>query len=333
MTNVQQLVANGRQKLIKAAKELESTKQGVLRAGNTGIMLKDGTITGKCHNLTLLRFLGIDLEENDYSKELMFEAGRTNEDSFLKALQESWKGPILREEEAQIRWLTVNGTEVTGRPDIVLAKKTPVQFTNVGVGFIDVPKHVVELKLVSSVWTALKVMQGEPKLAHVIQAAHYGWQLSVDATLFYTNRTNFALPSWANKNVNFSNPLLEGKLNLNEKTGDIKAVLPFEQAFKIEIDKDADGTVFVTSLNSKGEEVERKQTIVSKQAIANYYNFISSQLETDSLGPIPQNLDVYGEKENYSMAQYCPAGSKCCMGRKEREGKLKEWIQDVSKKD
>lgn len=326
--NIQQLVQAGRQKLIRQAKEAEAGKRGTLRAGNTGLLLEDGRVTGKCHNLTLLRFLGIDLEENDYSKELMFEAGRTNEDAFLNAIKESWSGPILREEEAQVRWLTKNETEVTGRPDIVLSKITPI---NVGkhVTFQTVPQHVIELKLVSSVWTALKVMQGTPKLPHVIQATHYGWQLSVGATLFYTNRTNFAIPSWANKQVNLQNPLVSGKVSLNEKQ-EIKAVLPFEQAYQLTIDEN--GYTWVAPVTSEGTALEMKKTIVSTKGIESYYELISTQLQTNSLGPIPANLDVFGEKENYSMAQYCPAGSKCCMFKKEREGKLKEWIEEVRQK-
>jgi len=328
MINIQQLVQAGRHKLIRQAKEAEAGKRGTLRAGNTGLLLEDGRVTGKCHNLTLLRFLGIDLEENDYSKELMFEAGRTNEDAFLSALKESWSGPILREEEAQVRWKTKNGIEVTGRPDVVPAKITPISM-NGQMTFQVVPQHVVELKLVSSVWTALKVMQGTPKLSHVIQATHYGWQLSVEATLFYTNRTNFAIPSWANKQVNLQNPLVDGKVSLNEKQ-EIKAVLPFEQAY--ELTRDEEGYTWVAPITSEGVSLEKKKTIVSTKAIQSYYELISTQLETNSLGPVPANLDVFGEKENYSMAQYCPAGSKCCMFKKEREGKLKEWIEEVQLK-
>lgn len=324
--NVMKIVKDGRELLIREAKEAEAGKRGVLRAGNTGLRLSDGRITGKCHNLTLLRFIGIDLEENDYSKELMFEAGRRNEDSFVAALQQQYKGPILREEEAQIRWLTQNGTEVTGRPDVVLAKKMPIQLPRVGVGFLDIPQHVIELKLVSSLWTALSVIQGNPKLAHLIQAAHYSWQLSVGATLLYTSRTNFALPGWADKNVKRDNPLLEGKLSF-DKYDKIKAVLPFEQGYAVNIGPD--GAVYFDTLNSNGEVINTTKTIVSVQAIQDYYNFISTQLEKNTLGPIPVNLDATGEKENWPLSQYCPAGTKCCMFKEQREGALNEWIEEV----
>src|ERR1019366_10220570 len=64
----------------------ERGRKGVLRAGNTGLLMPDGRVVGKCARQTYLRLIGVDAEQQDASREMMFSAGRTNETSWLDLL-------------------------------------------------------------------------------------------------------------------------------------------------------------------------------------------------------------------------------------------------------
>src|SRR5574343_308292 len=110
MSTVLDLFRAGQETLRKKAKEAEAGKSGVLRAGNAGLWFEDGSHTGYCAARTWLRFKGIDTgnlgqEAEVKSRELMFEAGRINEDAWYDVLAHSgWAGAIKREEEIPIRW-------------------------------------------------------------------------------------------------------------------------------------------------------------------------------------------------------------------------------------
>lgn len=179
----------------------EEEKLGMLRGGSAGIALFDGNFAGQCQRKALARSLGYD-SPTDMSSEFMFEGGRRNEDSWQDILSRGWRGEILREDECGIAWETSSGVPITGRPDIVLVDESGR------------PDRVLELKAASSLWTGRTVLfgdgthgRGEPKLDHLIQAAHYGWKLGekyglpapLRTEIWYTSTVKYTPPAWASK--------------------------------------------------------------------------------------------------------------------------------------
>jgi hypothetical protein len=188
MIDVSKLFIDGMNIQIDRGNQSEKGKVGTLRGGNTGMMTEDGKIIGQCAAETYLRYKGIKTGQVDYKKELMFAGGRLNEDHWLSALKESYKGPILCEEDIPTCWETDQGIKVTGRPDIVLCE-----------GTVDnpKPKQGIELKQCMSINSAYGVfIDKKPQLKHLMQAAHYMWQLNCPFTLSYVNRNNLDTPGW-----------------------------------------------------------------------------------------------------------------------------------------
>lgn len=186
----------------------EAEKQGYLRAGSSGIVNSQGNVAGGCVRKAHVRSLGIETEEISEDKLLMFDLGFANEDviaqKIRKALPDGYM--LLREEEIPIQWSTTNGTQVSGRPDIVICEVSSKKgMTNLSIqGSVDVDQGLqsmvlpaavpvlgLELKSVHSMWTARDVLfKQKPKLSNLIQAAHYMWKLNVPYKLIYTSYSN-----------------------------------------------------------------------------------------------------------------------------------------------
>ena len=316
MSKIQELFELGTRNMVMAHDELEKTKVGILRAGNTGLMLADGRVTGKCARLTYLRYKGIRVEEADYSRELMFAAGRTNEDSWLEVLRAADPTLVIkREEEIPIAWTTDNGVPVTGRPDIVLGHN----------GLLSgkfVPEIGIELKQACSLWTVRDVgIQMKPKMLHLMQAAHYSWQLGIPFELWYTNRTDFAVMGWAQRN--FPKPGEPGsdRCEYNDK-GEIKKVLPFVQGYELMWTP-------AGQMNYRAVGHERwTTTLITQQGIVDYFSTVAAMDETDVLPPAPTNLEADGSRGPYSICSYCPLQSVC----DSHKGKsVAAWTEIVAK--
>ena len=305
MSKIQELFELGTRNMVAAHDELEKTKVGILRAGNTGLLLADGRVTGKCARLTYLRFKGIQVEEADHSRELMFAAGRTNEDSWMEVLRAADPTLIIRrEEEIPIGWKTDNGTSVTGRPDIVLGHVSILsgQF---------VPEIGIELKQACSLWTCRDVgILMRPKVPHLMQAAHYSWQLGIPFELWYTNRTDFAVMGWAQKN--FPRPGEPGsdRCEYNDK-GEIKKVLPFNQGYELEWASPDSMSSALRYRAIGSRQASWTDTIVTRQAIVDYFSAVAAMDEGDRLPPAPVNLEADGGKGPYSICGYCPLEETC----------------------
>ena len=208
MSKIKELYLAGLRARIKEHDDREKAKTGTLRGGNSGIITEGGIAAGACGRLTYLRAKGINPNPIEEERELMFAAGRSNEDSWLDALKRSYDGPILCEEEIPTHWITTEGTPVTGRPDIVLGKDdgvatedtkysySPDEEWNDGPARAFAPHLGIELKLVSSLWTARTVLiEDTPKIEHLIQSAHYSWQLDCPFELWYTSRADYHIGS------------------------------------------------------------------------------------------------------------------------------------------
>jgi hypothetical protein len=183
-TNILSLYKQGQEKISEERAAEEEGKLGTLRGGGTGCITDAGEVVAKCHRLSHLRSLGIQ-ESKGHNDKLMFEAGFANEDIWVDVLSASWKGSIICEEDIPTRWLTSNGTPVTGRPDLVLCEQEGDDYK---------PVLGLELKLVSSPWSAYnKAAKQIPDIEHICQAAHYMWQLDIPFKLCYTSRANYSL--------------------------------------------------------------------------------------------------------------------------------------------
>lgn len=289
----------------------EKKKVGILRAGNTGISAINAKgeveVAGKCHRQTMLRLLGIAAEDADYSRELMFDSGRGNEDLWYSVLSRSYKdGVILREEEVPIQWMTENGTPVSGRPDLVLCDhdKKPV------LG--------LELKLICSFWTARAILQGEPKTMHLMQAAHYSWKLGVPFELWYTSRVDWPVMGWAAKHLPKQGEPGSEHIEVDDK-GEPRKIVPFKLGFVLTTDEE--GFIHYSVVGRESEQATK--SIVSIQRIQDYYEFVSGMVEKKTLGPRPQNLGPTGEKVSWSFCSYCPLKSTCDT----HESDFDTWLQ------
>lgn len=289
--------------------EQEKTKVGLLRAGNTGIAALNEKgemeVGGKCHRQTMLRLLGIASEDADYSKELMFDSGRGNEDLWYSVLSRSYNKPILREEEIPIQWMTSNGTPVSGRPDLVLCDddKQPV------LG--------LELKLLCSFWTTRSVLLGQPKTMHIMQAAHYSWKLGVPFELWYTSRVDWPVMGWAAKHLPKEGEPGSEHLEINEK-GEVRKIVPFKLGFLLT--QDEEGFIHYSVVGRDGPPVK---SIVSIPRIQEYYEYVSTMVARKDLGPRPQNLTATGEEVSWSFCSYCPLQSTC----EAHESDFDTWLE------
>jgi len=298
----------------------EKLKVGTLRGGNTGSLLVDGSVLGKCGRLSLARALGINVSDADetdpHSKELMFAAGHTNEDSWTYLLEKSWNGVIKREEEIPINWTLPGGTKVTGRPDIVLCDKDSK------------PVIGLELKLVSSLWTARDVrFKLEPKTDHLLQAGHYAWQLGIPFELWYTSRVNFAIMSFRQEYPKKGEPGSE-YLSYNPK-GEVKSTIPFLVGYELDWTK-------------KGELIYRcvdpqlswQTTNITIDGIKKYYESVEQQLQDSSLtiSPRPANVKADGSKAPFNICNYCALNDTCTKLEKKSDNvTVAAWIKEVQK--
>lgn len=336
MTNsiVKEYFDKGLEALLEDDIDNEKDKVGNLRGGNSGIYFEDKNkqlVAGKCQRLSYLRMKGVSVGKTDPPRKLMFQAGISNEDIWYETLKRTYPYKILRETEVPTSWMTDNDISVTGRPDIVLLDAD------------DKPKVGIELKLVSSLWTARDVLfEGRPKFDHLIQAAHYSWQLKIPFELWYTNRVDFATNDMANRclpdygtdkfdrlkqhlDIRYYKKVMSKTGNMYGKPVDEQEFLagrkgykegqyyaspikiyPFRIGYILDWNKDT-GRLMYTNI----ETMETEDTIITKQSIYGYYNFVSKMASTKDLGPRPVTLKGDGSSANYSQCSYCPLNKLC----------------------
>lgn len=305
----------------------EQEKLGVLRAGNTGVLLDDGQVVGKCARLTYLRLIGVDADSDDPSREFMFAAGRTNEDSWIDLLQKAGvdRSLIKREEEIPVSWRTKSGREVSGRPDLVLMKREMKQVRPDYMEERLVPERGLELKLACSLWTARDVaLKGQPKTMHLMQAAHYAWQLDCPFELWYTSRVKYAIPFgnfWPLQGQPGSEYLAY------KQDGKPLKMIPFVVGYKL---KWVGGDLFYGRIEHDGEVALWKKSIITKTGIINYYELVDDFAlhggPQQQMPPRPVLLTPTGEPGSYSPCDYCPLSSVC--DRHEQSG-VDKWQREV----
>jgi hypothetical protein len=299
--DILKLLQYGSAKLIADSDKADKEKAGTLRGGSGGWISEDlQYVTGRCPRLAWARYAGFTTEDNA-DKEPMFSAGHLSEDGVCNVLSAA-NIQYLRESSVPTSWTTANGTLVTGRPDIVL--------TDGG----EKLSHGLELKLVSSLWTALEILQ-TPKTDHVIQATHYSKQLNIPYSIVYVNRTNWSLLSdfalkKAPKEGEAGSELLnykEYKKKLdNGKTIKYRApkdMKPFYRVFPLNFDEH--GQVQIDT----GKEIIT--SFITWEGIERYYNFVSMINTTGNCGPVPTAVDLAGNSKSYKACEYCNLDKIC----------------------
>lgn len=342
--SIYKLFLEGQKKLLAKAKQEESSKLGILRAGNTGMITSEGQIIGPCLGLTYLRFKGVDVkgleDDGDFSgiqgRELMFEAGRSNEDLWTEVLKQAWSGTILRESEIATSWTTSQGIRVTGRPDVVLCTKEGK------------PVLGLELKLVSGFWTAYNVLcKGQPKFNHLLQAAHYSWQLKVPFEVWYASRSDYHTVGWISSQLpkpgEPGSDILEytyyrlnadqsktkvakwqwQKLTPEDRTAEPLKILPALHGYRIEFKPD--GFLYYQDISNPKETWLK--SIITLDNIQRYYETIADGIEI--VPPEPTLTKANGTKENYKARDYCPLGPLCCAYQKGKP--IDEWTDAIKK--
>ena len=332
-----------------AHRESDVAKIGNLRAGNSGIMSAEGDVAGSCHRLAHLRQLGVEVEVPDDSKLIMFQMGTANEEVvYQDLLHTSGEDEIiLREEQIPTLWFTENGTKVTGRPDMVICKVVDIEDVPEGVrhyeipatepvynyfGKVAIPSWGVELKSIASVWTTREVMgDGKPKLEHLVQAAHYSWQLGIPFRLMYKQYSNQAMPGFGEKFFPKQGEPGSEHISYDDRGG-VKNVNPFEIVYELQFSgsgyleyrREGDGTV------PAGDWV---RTLVRRHDIERFYEFVSRMEEDKALGPRFLTIGADGTEKSTSRCTYCPIRPICDKVDKGRKGvermSYDEWIAAV----
>lgn len=332
MKSTLELFIQGSQNLIDAKQAEEKTKVGTLRAGNTGVLTPTGKVAGTCHRKTFLRFKGIELEPEDISRKLMFDAGNGNEDLWVNVLEAAKEEGLVikREEELGLEWSLPSGQKVSGRPDIVLGRFAPSSAADAATRWE--PVRGIELKLVSSLWTAREVLlKGKPKTIHLMQAGHYAWKLGVPFEIWYSNRTTFAITDYsqdrffARKNFPKPGEPLSEYCKYNEK-GQILSVEPFIVGYEVQWNNK--GQLVYRQIQHGGTEAKWTHTFITQQGIENFYELVARMEKENTLGPRPVNLDADGEAAGYDLCdnRYCVLSSVCT--NHEKQG-LAAWLEQV----
>lgn len=292
-------------------KAKEVAKLGNLRAGSTGMMAQTGDIAGSCHRKSHLRSLGLEIEEPTEDKLIMFELGYANEDRIVAILNSSL-GPdevLLREEEIPIEWTTTNGTKVSGRPDIVICKSVHSVREDGTSELTQAPVLGLELKSVHSVWTAREVLfNRHPKTANLVQAAHYMWKLGIPYKLHYRSYSQLGQggSDWLARMLPKPGQPLSEYVDFNDK-GKMKHVKQFDCVYDLRFTESG-------RLQFKLEEEPESlytNTIITRQDIERYFEYVSKMSANKDLGPRPMAIDPQGGKLNYTDCDYCPLQATC----------------------
>lgn len=300
----------------------EVKKLGILRAGNSGLLIANqgNKLIGPCARQVYLRFKGIKTETIEDSKEHMFAAGRGNEDIWALTFAKGWPHKLLRETEVPTSWVTKNDTKVTGRPDMVLLDAE------------DKPVLGLELKLVSSVWTARdKLFQGEPSLEHICQATHYSWQTGIPFQIWYASRVDWPVVGWMQKNFPKDGEPGSEYCEYNNK-GEIKKVRCFLVGYELRVDpKDKTDFVYYRQIREDRTTGPWIRSIVSVERIEDYYNYLSHLEQSNELPAEPENQTATGEKMNWKKSGYCSLSDTglCCAEYASGPNKLDKWFSKL----
>ena len=323
--NVRALLTAGVEAGIREGDEQEKLKIGFMRGASQGILLSDGNTAGPCPRASHARMLGAQPPRpaDWVDKHTMFDSGHANEDSWVKNLERSWDGIILRESDVPVKW-EVEGVQGSGRPDIVLAyadnKKggTPYLLPDGRDVWLSVG---IENKQVSSVNTAAGVMfeDGRPKLEHAIQAGRYMLQLGCNWQIWYSLPFVCPIPSWpfVTSKIPAAGERYSDRVDYSNFKGSSKPskIQPHSVGYHLAFH---DGTLHYSRV---GEEADGwVETIITIDSLDAYWSAVLSQPEE---GLLPKNkvVDILGDTGYYDPCNYCSWEFICSKAGDEYE----EW--------
>lgn len=310
--NIDSLYKLGEQMLIDQHAVEEQSKVGTLRGGSAGVLLYGKTPIGNCARKSYLRYKGLTINDIELDRHLMLSAGLANEDIWAKilglSLPEDTK--LLREEEIPAVYTLPSGATITGRPDLVLVGPE---------GSLG-----IELKLVSSLWTARDVLVGGvPKLLHLIQAGFYSRVLNIPWELWYTSRVDYAVgrEGWMQKLfTNIPEDYAEFRIDSrNNKV--LNKITPFRVGYSLTWSGDQ------LLYNRIGSDTPAVHTVISWTNILAYYQMIADVDTKGILPPRPINVDASGKEGGYNMcdSKYCTYSEVC----DKYETSLKKWLASI----
>lgn len=269
----------------------------------------NGAIYGGCARKAYLRQQGISLGEHAQSNLIMFAGGKVNETVWDGWLDKAWPHKIKSEEEIPTVWQTEIGTNVTGRPDKVL------------MGENGKPLMLLELKMVSSIWTAYSVLfSNTPKFGHLAQSAHYMSELGTEGRLIYTNYVKYAVSGWLSARFPKQNEVLSEYCEFDVK-GKAKAVLPFVVVYELSWDDKG-------MLQYRKEDTHSPWTssVISRGGIEAFYAEVDGMEQSEKLPARPKNVKPTGKEEGWSLcdAKYCALAGIC-----DKHTKKSTWMKAV----
>lgn len=302
--------------------EQSKDKAGILRVGNSGILMPDGNFAGSCPRRAYLRLKEIDIPA-PADRAVMFEFGRINEVILIDKLRRAM-GPtfdITGDDVNTVEWKTSTGRAVTGRPDIVVKTKDGK------------PVLVIEAKMCGSLGTVRDARFGNsPKLAHVCQAAHYGWLMDAPIKLIYVQSVDYATQMWPSNVKEYPKPGEPGSEQIAYTEKEIgakgkkeivqmpKKILPGRTVYDVVIDED--GSIKYRLEGAKGAYTK---TCVHIDSIVQFYEHVDAIDKTKSLGSRPISIDIKGNFLNWDNCNYCSVKPFC----DSFETKLERWLQEV----
>lgn len=302
--------------------EKERAALGTFRAGSTGVIALDGRQIGEPILHSYLRMKGIDIQQTPLHRKIMMAGGVANESVWEHWLSFHFKPEqIRREEEIPVVWQTSAGDYVTGRPDIVIVDEDT-----------GLPLEGLECKMACTMWTAkgVNMPPQEPKSSHLMQAAHYAWQLGLMAgqaslpySIVYTSYVEYALEAKGIWQKWFPKP---GELGSEGMAFDKRypIMVPFVNAFHLTFEGDGDDAPLMWKGPYNDRPVSTKH--ITRGGIKRYFEKLSQMKASpesfvlgeegdglkDNVVPMPSTVDAKGNKAGYSVAEYCPLPDLCC---------------------
>lgn len=290
------------------ASEKEKEKLGILRVGNSGVKFSDGNVAGQCPRKAYLRLNGVNIPAPP-DRAVMFEFGKINETILIDKLKRTLGSTfnITGDDVNEVEWTTSSGRKITGRPDVVIRNAEGK------------PLLLLEAKLASSLSTVRDCRFGnKPKLAHVCQAAHYGWLLDVPIKLIYIQNVDFATQMWPTNVKEYPKPGQPGSEQIDYTEKEIgkkgekqivqmpKKIKPGRTIYDVEITET--GSV---RYRLEGSKKAWTETCVSIDSIVEFYEHIDSIESTGQLGPRPLDIDIAGDFLQWNNCDYCSVKPFC----------------------
>jgi len=283
----------------------EADKAGILRAGNSGAILPDGSVIGKCHRAALARFLGLEPQlYPDNNKKGYFALGLAHElwvESVVGTMMDKKTQVMLCEEYIPTKWTTKDGTLVTGRPDMVICNKVSTEPTS---GYYvtlaataaanpdeyAVPEIGIELKALGAANAAAGVWYQGPKTDHLLQSLHYMLELNLDSyQLFYSYMGSAIMPWWVKSQF----PATYEKI-----------LQPFRKEFTLTINKE--GFLCYAEVNNRPTA-----TVIKPQMLRDYYQLLTEMKDRKTLYRRHSDKDHTGSSLAFSVCNYCQYKDAC----------------------